>query len=38
MFLRVSRQKLKGGEVIEHYQLAESVWERQTKRSRTNIV
>lgn len=38
MFLRVSRQKLKNGEVIEHYQLAESVWERQQKRSRTNIV
>ncbi len=38
MYLRVSRQKLKDGSLIEHYQLAESVWERQKKRSRTNIV
>ena len=38
MYLRVSRQKLKDGSVIEHYQLAESVWERQKKRSRTNII
>jgi hypothetical protein len=34
----VSKQKLKSGAVIEHYQLAESVWERNAKRSRTNIV
>jgi hypothetical protein len=38
MFLRVSKQKLKNGNVIEHYQLAESVWERQKQRAKTNIV
>lgn len=38
MFLRVTKQKLKTGTEIQHYQLAESVWERQKKRSRTNIV
>ena len=38
MFLRVSRQKLKNGKVLETFQLAESVWQRQTKRARTNIV
>ena len=38
MFLRVSRQKLKSGKVIENYQLAESVWQRKTKKPRTNIV
>ena len=38
MFLRVSRQRLKSGKVIENYQLAESVWERKTKRARTRIV
>jgi hypothetical protein len=38
MFLRISKQKLKNGNVIEHYQLAESVWERQKKRAKTNIV
>jgi len=38
MFLRVSKQKLKNGTVIEHYQLVESVWERQKKRSKTKIV
>lgn len=38
MFLRVSRQKLKDGTTVEHFQLAESVWDRQAKRSRTNIV
>ena len=38
MFLRVTKQKLKGGTEIKHYQLAESVWERQKKRSRTSIV
>jgi hypothetical protein len=38
MFLRTSRQRLKSGRVIEHYQLVESVWERQTKNSRTNVV
>lgn len=38
MFLRVSRQRLKSGKVIEHYQLAESVWQRQVKKARTSIV
>jgi hypothetical protein len=38
MFLRVSRQRLKSGKVIEHYQLAESVWQRQIKKARTSIV
>lgn len=38
MFLRVSRQRLKSGKVIENFQLAESVWERKTKRARTKIV
>lgn len=38
MFLRVARQTLKSGAVIEHYQLAESVWDRQKKRSRTNVI
>jgi hypothetical protein len=38
MFLRVSKQRLKNGDLIEHYQLAESVWERQKKRARTSIV
>jgi len=34
----VSKQRLKNGDLIEHYQLAESVWERQKKRARTSIV
>ena len=38
MFMRVSKQCLRNGAVIEHYQLAESVWDRQKKRSRTNII
>ncbi len=38
MFLRVSKQRLKSGDVIEHYQLAESTWDRQKKRSRTTVV
>lgn len=38
MFLRKSKQKLRSGAVIEHYQLAESVWERKNKRARTSIV
>jgi hypothetical protein len=38
MFLRISRQRLKSGKVIENYQLAESVWERKSKRARTNVV
>jgi hypothetical protein len=35
---RTSRQRLKSGKVIEHYQLVESVWQRQTKKSRTSII
>jgi hypothetical protein len=38
MYLRVSKQRLKDGSLIEHYQLAESTWDRQKKRSRTQIV
>jgi hypothetical protein len=38
MFLRISRQRLKSGKVIENYQLAESVWDRKSKRARTNVV
>ncbi len=38
MFLRISRQRLKSGKVIENYQLAESVWERKAKKARTRIV
>lgn len=38
MFLRTSRQRLKSGKVIEHYQLVESVWQRDTKTSRTNVI
>jgi len=38
MFLRVSKQRLKSGRLIEHYQLAESTWDRQKKRSRTHVV
>lgn len=38
MFLRTSRQRLKSGKVIEHFQLAESVWERDSKTSRTRII
>jgi hypothetical protein len=38
MFLRVSKQRLRSGAVIEHFQLAESVWDRQKKRSRTHVL
>jgi hypothetical protein len=38
MFLRVSKQRLKSGRVLETFQLAESTWDRQKKRSRTHIV
>jgi len=38
MFLRVSRQRLRNGAVLEHFQLAESVWDRQKKRSRTQVL
>lgn len=38
MYLRVSKQRLKDGSLVEHYQLAESTWDRQKKRSRTHIV
>jgi hypothetical protein len=38
MFLRVSKQRLRNGAVLEHFQLAESVWDRQKKRSRTHVL
>ena len=38
MFLRESKQKLVNGNVICHYQLAESVWDKKKKRSRTDII
>jgi len=38
MFLRVSRQKLASGKTIAHYQLAESVWDREKRQSRTRIL
>lgn len=38
MFLRESKQKLRNGQVISHLQLAESTWDKTTKRSRTRIV
>jgi hypothetical protein len=38
MFLRVTKQKLKDGSTIEHFQLAESVWDKASKQSKTNVV
>lgn len=38
MYLRLSRQKRANGSVLEHYQLAESVWCPQRKRSKTRIL
>jgi len=38
MFLRESKQRLGNGQVISHFQLAESTWDKTTKRSRTRIV
>jgi hypothetical protein len=38
MFLRVTQQRLRNGSVLEHFQLAESVWDRQKKRSRTHVL
>jgi hypothetical protein len=38
MFLRVSKQRLGNGSLLEHFQLAESVWDRQKKRSRTHVL
>lgn len=38
MFLRVTKQRLRSGAVLEHFQLAESVWDRQKKRSRTQVL
>ncbi len=38
MFLRESRQKRVDGTVISHFQLAESVWNTETKRPTTRIV
>jgi hypothetical protein len=38
MFLRESKQKRAGGEMISHLQLAESVWNKATQRADTQIV
>jgi hypothetical protein len=38
MFLRVSKQRLESGRVLETFQIAESTWDRQKKRSRTRII
>ncbi len=38
MFLRESKQKRAGGEIITHLQFAESVWNRATQRADTRIV
>ncbi len=38
MYLRETRQKRVGGQVITHLQLAESVWNPQKKRSETKII
>jgi len=38
MFLRISRQKLRSGKIIAHYQLAESVWNQEKRQSRVNIL
>ena len=38
MFLRTTKQKLKSGTELQHYQLAESIWDKKKKRSRTNII
>ncbi len=38
MFLRESKQRRAGGEVVTHLQFAESVWNRETKRADTRIV
>jgi hypothetical protein len=38
MYLRVSRQKRRDGTTIEHFQLAESIWNPSKKRSDTKIV
>ena len=38
MFLRESKQKRAGGEVVTHLQFAESIWNRATQRADTHIV
>jgi len=38
MFLRESKQKRAGGEIITHLQFAESVWNKATQRADTHIV
>jgi len=38
MFLRESKQKRAGGEVVSHLQFAESVWNKATQRADTRIV
>lgn len=38
MYLRESKQRRKDGTVLTHLQIAESVWDRATKRSRTKVI
>jgi hypothetical protein len=38
MFLRETTQKRRDGSTVKHYQIAESVWNRDTKRSEPRIV
>ena len=38
MYLRETRQKRVGGQVITHLQLAESVWNPSKKRSETKVI
>lgn len=38
MFLRVTKQKRKDGSIIAHYQVVESVWDKQAKKPRTRII
>ena len=38
MFLRVTKQKRTNGTVLAHYQIAESVWNKRTKKPETKII
>ena len=38
MFLRVTKQKRTNGTVLAHYQIAESVWNKRTKKPETRII
>jgi hypothetical protein len=38
MYLRATTQKRQDGSTIKHYQIAESVWNREKKRSEPRIV